>query len=216
MDNFGIKNRSCIILAKRNSGKSELLKYLLKYSIKNNDFHKIYVISPTEKINKFYSDIIPTNCIFDKYEDEWIICLLDKMSKINAGKTKDCHNPTHCLVILDDCTSDVNMHQMRGLKMLFTRSRHSFISICVISQNLKSVSPLMRNNSDFVLTSQLNSANIAFLSDEYRCPLLSKKQFIQLYKQSTCDYNFFIINNNCITENVDNINSYYGTIKATL
>ena len=216
MDNFGIKNRSFVIIAKRNSGKSHLLKYLLKYSIKNNDFHKIYVVSPTEKINKFYSDLIPANCIYDKYEDEWILCLLDKMSNINLGKTQDCHNPTHCLIVLDDCTSDVNMHQMRGLKMLFTRGRHSFISVCVISQNLKSVSPLMRCNSDFVLTSQLNAASIDSLCDEYRCPLISKRDFIQLYRKSTSDYNFFVINNNSVSENVDDINSYYGMIKAIL
>ena len=98
--------------------------------------------------------------------------------------------------------------------MLYTRGRHSFISICVISQNLKSVSPLMRNNSDFVLTGQLNAANIDALMDEYRCPLITKKQFVQLYKQSTSNYNFFVINNNSVSENIDDINSYYGIIRA--
>ena len=132
MENFSIKNRTITIIAKRNSGKSYLLKYLLEYSIKNKDFNKIYVVSPTEKMNKYYSDIIPENCIFDKYEDEWVLCLIDKMGKINSGKSKESDNPTHCLIILDDCTSDVNMHQMKGLKKLYTRGRHSFISICVI------------------------------------------------------------------------------------
>ena len=79
MENFTILNKAITIIAKRNSGKSYLLKYILEYSITNNDFHKIYVVSPTEKMNKFYSDIIPENCIFDKYEDEWILCLFDKM-----------------------------------------------------------------------------------------------------------------------------------------
>ena len=214
MEHFELKNKAITIIAKRNSGKSYLLKHLLEYSVKSNEFDKIYCISPTEKINKFYSDIILENCIFDKYSDEWILCLIDKMSKINEGKTHQNQNPLNCLLILDDCTSDVNMHQAKGIKMLYTRGRHSFIAICVISQNLKSVSPVMRNNSDYILTGQLNASNIEQLCESYRCPIISKKDFITLYKNSTADYNFFVINNNSVSNNIDDINSYYGIIRA--
>ena len=214
MEHFELKNRACTIIAKRNSGKSYLLKHLLEYSVKSKEFDKTYCISPTEKINKFYSDIIPNNCIFDSYSDEWILCLIEKMSKINEGKTKQSENPYNCLLILDDCTSDVNMHQAQGIKMLYTRGRHSFIAICVISQNLKSVSPIMRNNSDYILTGQLNAANVESLCESYRCPIISKIDFIDLYKNSTSDYNFLVINNNSVSSNIDDINSYYGIISA--
>ena len=113
MESFTMQNKAVVIIAKRNSGKSFLLKSLLQYSIKIKEFHKMYCISPTEKINKFYSDIIPQNCIFDSYSEEWILSLIDKMSKINGGKTQQSQNPINCLLILDDCTSDVNMHQCR-------------------------------------------------------------------------------------------------------
>ena len=214
MENFELKNRSIVIIAKRNSGKSYLLKKLLQYSVKIKEFDKIYCISPTEKINKFYSDIIPQNCLFDSYSEEWVLSLIDKMSKINEGKTQQSQNPINCLLILDDCTSDVNIHQAKGIKMLFTRGRHSFIAICVLSQNLKSVSPSIRNNSDFIFTGQLNASNVEQLCECYRCPIISKKDFITLYKDSTADYNFFVINNNSVSTNIDDINSYYGIIRA--
>ena len=70
MQHFELKNKAIVLIAKRNSGKSYLLKHLLEYSIKIKEFDKIYCISPTEKINKFYSDIIPQNCIFDNYSEE--------------------------------------------------------------------------------------------------------------------------------------------------
>ena len=152
MEHFELKSKAITIIAKRNSGKSYLLKNLLKYSIKIKEFNKIYCISPTEKINKFYSDIIPENCIFDSYSSEWVLSLIEKMSKINEGKTQQSQNPINCLLILDDCTTDVNMHQEKAIKMLYTRGRHSFIGVCIISQNLKSVPPSIRNNSDFILT----------------------------------------------------------------
>ena len=214
MEDFFLQARAITIIAKRNSGKSYLLKNLLKYSIEIKEFDKIYCISPTEKINKFYSDIIPENCIFDSYSSEWVLSLIEKMSKINEGKTQQSQNPINCLLILDDCTSDVNMHQAKAIKMLYTRGRHSFIAICVISQNLKSVSPVMRNNSDYILTGQLNASNIEQLCESYRCPIISKKDFITLYKNSTADYNFFVINNNSVSTDIDNINSYYGIIRA--
>ena len=214
MEHFELKNKAITIIAKRNSGKSFLLKHLLQYSIKIGEFDKIYCISPTERINRFYSDIIAQNCIFDSYSDEWILSLIDKMSKINEGKTKQSQNPINCLLILDDCTSDVNMHQAKGIKMLYTRGRHSFIAVCIISQNLKSVSPSIRNNSDYILTGQLNASNVEKLCESYRCPIINKKDFITLYKNSTSDYNFFVINNNSVSTNIDNINSYYGIIRA--
>ena len=214
MEDFGLKSRAVIIIAKRNSGKSYLLKNLLQYSIKIKEFDKIYCISPTEKINKFYSDIIQQNCIFDSYSEEWVLSLIEKMSKINEGKTQQSQNPINCLLILDDCTSDVNMNQAKAIKMLFTRGRHSFIAVVVISQNLKSVPPSIRNNSDYILTGQMNGSNIEQLCECYRCPIISKKEFITLYKNSTSDYNFFVINNNSVSVDVDNINSYYGVIRA--
>ena len=214
MENFELKNRSIVIIAKRNSGKSHLLKSMLKYSIEIKEFDKIYCISPTEKINKFYSEIIPQNCIFNLYSSEWVLSLIEKMSKINEGKTQQSQSPINCLLILDDCTTDVNMHQEKAIKMLYTRGRHSFIAICVISQNLKSVPPSIRNNSDFIFTGQLNFSNVEQLSECYRCPIISKKDFITLYKNSTSDYNFFVINNNSVSTDIDNINSYYGIIRA--
>ena len=60
----------------------------------------------------------------------------------------------------------------------------------------------------------MNSSNVEQLCESYRCPIISKKDFITLYKNSTADYNFFVINNNSVSTNIDDINSYYGIIRA--
>ena len=74
----------------------------------------------------------------------------------------------------------------------------------------------MRINSDFVLSGQLNASNIQLLCDEYRVPIINKKDFINLYKKLTQAYSFMVINNNSVLTDVNNINSYYGSIKAKL
>ena len=104
--NFSLQNKALIIIAKRNSGKSILIKYLVKDAIKHNEFQKIFVISSTNSINKFYNDIVPSCCIFEKYSEEWTNTLIFKMSEKNQGKTRQSDNPYNVLLILDglsDC-----------------------------------------------------------------------------------------------------------------
>ena len=64
MDTFTLQNKSIICIAKRCSGKSELVKFLIKNSIKNNEFDKIFVFSTTNCVNEFYNSFISEKCIF--------------------------------------------------------------------------------------------------------------------------------------------------------
>ena len=57
MDQFTLVDKCTLLVAKRNSGKSILLRYLVKCEI--DSFHKIFVISPTECVNNFYKDFKP-------------------------------------------------------------------------------------------------------------------------------------------------------------
>ncbi len=91
--NFTIVNKTTVLSAKRNSGKSELLRYLVRAN--HNKFKKIFVICPTEQINSFYKNIVPANCVYDEYQDEWVEDLIENMTKINAGKNNS--NANHIL-----------------------------------------------------------------------------------------------------------------------
>ena len=80
------------ICAKRGSGKSELVKYLLHNYYKL--YQKIIIISATESINKFYQQMpfIDPKFIYNKYDDSFIESLMAKMAKTNEGLKKS--NPT--------------------------------------------------------------------------------------------------------------------------
>ena len=206
---FSILNKTISLVAKRNSGKSVLLKYLVEQEIEN--FKKIFVICPT-KFNGFYDDWIESNCIFENYDEEWVEKLISKMSNLNKNKTND--TADHILLILDDCCSDTKFHASKSIKKLFSRGRHSFISIIITCQMLHHIPPLCRNNSDFLLVGQLNNQNIDLLCDEFRTGL-EKKEFKAMYKRLTTDYSFLIINNNSVKHS-DNLNLLYGAIKAKI
>ena len=216
MENFTILNKAICIIAKRNSGKSQIIKYLLKYSISQNQFNKVYVICPTNSINHFYDSYVDINNIKESYDEEWIELLISKMSKINNGKTLQDDKPYNLLLILDDVANDKAFAHSATIKKLYGRGRHSFISIITVAQQLHSLATIQRSNSDFLICGQINSSNIILLSNEFLAPIINKKQFLQLYKKYTSNYNFFVINNSSITKDTDDINNYYGTIKAIL
>ena len=157
--------------------------------------------------------MVSPNNIKDSYDEEWVELLISKMSKINNGKTSQKDKPYNTLLILDDVANDKAFAHSLTIKKLYGRGRHSFISIICVGQQLHSLATIQRSNADFLLCAQMNCNNVSLLCDEFRAPIINKKQFIELYKMCTTNYFFFVINNNTV-KNTDNINDYYGTIKA--
>ena len=78
---FKLENNVVCICARRGSGKSELLKYLV--SIEPRKFHKIWVICPTA--NGFYNTFIDDKCIFSEYSSDLVQQIYDKCTKININ-----------------------------------------------------------------------------------------------------------------------------------
>lgn len=204
-----IVNKAICLCAKRNSGKSELLRYL--YLMNKHLFNKVFVICPSEGVNKFYEDIIPKEDIFEKYNDEWVEKLIKKLTQINAGLNDD--EAQHVLIILDDCCSDTRFHQSESLKKLFTRGRHIKVSLIITMQYLNQIPPVARNNCDYLMVGQLNTQGVELLTKEFMVGTISKRDFITLYHLGTSNYGFLVINNNSTQDN-SNIDLIYGLIKV--
>ena len=114
---FQLLNKTVCLCGKRHSGKSELIKYIV--SLYRHQFNKIFVICPSEAVNKFYSQFLPSENIFTEYKEEWVDKLMQRLIKINVGK-KD-NEAAHILLILDDCVSDVNMHSAKNFEKIFAK-----------------------------------------------------------------------------------------------
>ena len=208
MDNFTIVDKCIGLIAKRCSGKSVLLKHLVE--AEKHKFNKIFVICPTEPINRFYKDIVSEENVFDNYDERWMNKLIDKMTEINANKPAK--ERKHILLILDDCVSDHNFHQSPTIKKLFLRGRHINISLLITTQYIYLISPSMRNNLDYIFCGQMNKQSIDLLCSEFLSGDIDKNEFIKMFNRCTKDYNFLVINNNSVKD--DDLNSVYGCIKA--
>lgn len=209
--NFTLLNKCVSLCAMRGSGKSEMLRYLVL--AEKEKFSKIFVISPTNKINNFFSDFVDEKCIFSEWSDEWVEKLLVELSKINNGKTTQKDKPKNVLLILDDCCSNTRFHISKTFEKIFTTGRHFFLSLIITSQFLHHIPPSARSNCDFVLVSTLNNNNVQILCDEYTLGSINKKDFIDMYKRAICDYGFLLINNSSVSDN-SNLDLIYGCLQV--
>ena len=209
---FDVKDKTIGLVGKRGSGKSQMLHYILEMNKKH--FKKIFIISPTEQLQGFYSDLVPKENIFDSYSESWVESLISKMMEINKGKTKQ--NCNRVLLVLDDVCGDTNFHQSPSLKKIFIRARHFFLSLIITAQYLfgnGGVPPVCRNNIDYLLVNKINGQSLEALVTEFRNGSISKENFIKMYYKSTGNYGFLIINN-VNSESNDDLNSIYGVIRV--
>lgn len=205
---FSIINKTITLVGKRCSGKSYMLKHILQYEA--NHFAKIFCICPTELVNHFYSDIIPSNCIYETYDEEWAEKLITKLTIANCNKKPE--EQKKVLLILDDLIADINIHQSKTLRIIYSRGRHIGLSVILTTQYLNSLSPLIRNNSDYVFVGQQNRASVELLQQQFQSGDINKKEFMEMYYRNTTDYNFLLINCNSVKDT--DLNSIYGVIKT--
>ena len=206
---FSILNKTILAVGKRRSGKSELVRYLVKNE--KDEFKKIFVFSPTEAVHTFYGDFVDKDCIYHTYEDGLIDKMIEKLSVANANKNSS--NASHVLVILDDLINDIDFHHANGLKKLFSRGRHVFITTIVISQYIYAVPPIVRTNADYIFCGQQNKRSVEIMTDEYLSPSMEKPDFIKMYANATKDFGFLVVSQNAVS-NLDDVNEIYGIVKV--
>jgi len=208
---FDILNNIVCLVAKRKSGKSQLMRYII---MKNKHrFDKMFLICPTQAINDFYEeDLFKKEDIFENYSDNWVTELMKKMADINAKKKSD-KECKHVLLVLDDVCSDTDFHHSKTLKQLATKGRHYKITLFITCQYLYHVPPIFRSNVDFMCVGQINSQGLDILTSEFIAGSLTKPDFIKMYYKATSNYGFLLINNNSTKSN-DDLGSIYGIIRT--
>lgn len=204
---FTVINQRILYCGKTGSGKSLLLRYMLdKYK---HEFRKIYLISPTERINNFYKGIVRDTDIFENYNESWMNLLIKKLTDYKQENDKSYGN---VCVILDDVVASENLNNSKSLKTLLCRGRHINITVLITVQYINLVSPVVRNNSSYIICGKQNKLSVDLLADYYISGNLSRSEFIKMFNENTNDYNFLIIN--CNNTKTDDVDEYFGTIKC--
>ena len=141
-DNFAM-----VLIGKRRSGKSTLLKSLCAYHWKNK-YPSVYVFSQTA-FNGYFEDFVPRKFIWNEWKEDKINEIVERQKKLVMRKrAHGSKENVNALLILDDVA---HVRYSQSLERLFFQARHYCLSIIVAIQDATILSRNMRDQADMLI-----------------------------------------------------------------
>ena len=160
-----------VMIGKRNTGKSFLIKDLLYY---NNTFPLGTVISGTEAANGFFSEMIPKMFIHDEYKPSLIDNVVKRQQHVIKCKNEETLKyggsrvDPRAFLILDDCLYDSTWTKDKNVRALFMNGRHLKMFFVISMQYPLGIPPNLRTNIDYIFILRENIvANRKRIYDNY-------------------------------------------------
>lgn len=198
-----------VMLGKRNTGKSVLVRDLL--------FYKTHmpvgtVISATESANKFYQNHIPPSLIHEEFSPDLIRGFLARQKKMvdkmgedekRTGRGRSKIDP-RAFLILDDCLFDNTWSRTKEMRYVFMNGRHLKILSIITMQYPLGVPPTLRTNIDYVFILRENVlSNRKRIFEQYAGMFPSFDMFCQIMDQCTENYECLVIHNGAKSNKIE-------------
>ena len=196
-----------VLIGKRDTGKSFLVKDLLYY---HQDIPIGTVISGTEAANSFYGSIFPSLFIHGEFNQNIISNFLKRQKLVvNQMNKEKSHNgetkiDPRGVLILDDCLYDNSWVKDVNVRSLFMNGRHYKIMFVITMQYALGIPPNLRTNIDYVFILRENYvSNRKRLYDHYAGMFSSFEVFCQVMDQCTENYECLVVNNNAKSNKIE-------------
>jgi hypothetical protein len=194
------KGPVCVLVGRRDTGKSFLVRDLLFYQ---QDIPVGVVIAGTEEGNGFYGKLVPKLFIHNEYRSDIIENILKRQKNVLKQIKKEVETrrrstiDPRTFVILDDCLYDNTWSRDKLMRLLFMNGRHWKIMLIITMQYPLGIPPTLRTNIDFVfILREPYIANRKRLYENYAGMFPTLESFCQVMDQCTENYECLVINNN--------------------
>lgn len=195
-------NSAIMIVAKRGSGKSWVVRALMKHF---EDFPCGIVISPTEDVDPFYSNFFPETYIYTEYKSDIVTRILSRQKKLAEKEKKTSKKiDKRILIVMDDCLASRGTWNKDPLiDTLLMNGRHYGITFILTMQYALGISPNLRSNFDYVFALADDvQTNIERLYKNYAGMFPSLDSFKQVFQQLTDDFGALIISTKGVRKNI--------------
>lgn len=142
---------SCSIFASRRSGKSYLIRHLIRKYLRSK-YDLFVVVSDSPDTQSDLSPVLPDTAIF---LNEMDYSLIDMMGAKNDERVKQGKKELTMLVVFDDKIGN-EVKSDDKLLQIFTRGRHIGVSIIFSSQSKKFAETTWITNSDYIIMLKAN------------------------------------------------------------
>ncbi len=198
-----VTNPSILMLGKRGSGKSFLIKHLVNYFHYHRRVPGGAVISPTERMNSFYKWFFPDSYIHNDAKDETLKKILTRQScmieKEKQNKRNDIIDPeldAAGLLVMDDCLTKKSWAKDESVTEILMNGRHYKLTYVLTTQTPYGITPDLRLNFDYVFLFREDSTiNKRRLWDMYASMFPDFETFEPVFDECTRDYGVMVIDN---------------------
>jgi hypothetical protein len=176
-------------IGKRNTGKSFLIRDLLYY---HQDIPIGTIISATECVNHFYSNIFPSICIHDEYSPDIIENFINRQKKVIEKEIKD----PRSILLMDDCMFDNAWTKDKEIRFMFMNGRHIKAMTILSLQYALGMPPGLRNNIDYIfILREPMLKNRKKLFEEFAGMFDNFNVFNKIMDECTQNYECLVIKN---------------------
>jgi hypothetical protein len=207
------KKSVVIMIGKRNTGKSFLVKDLLYYK---RDIPLGTVISSTESANQFYGSMIPSTLIYDEYNSEVIHNVMKRQFEVTKKrKQQEARYNTssidsYAFLIMDDLMYDTSWLKDPNMRFVFMNGRHLDLLFILTMQYCLGIPPSFRTNVDFVFILRENIiSNRRRLYEQFAGMFPTFEIFCQVLDQCTENYGCLVIDNSAQTNKIEDTVFWY-------
>ena len=137
------KNRNILIIGKRGTGKSTLLKDILYHIRKRVDTG--YAMSPTADTVAMFEDCFPYSHIYDEYSLDAIKTAIECETALK-GQNKS----REIVIAIDDCMYDKGIMRTKEMREIHMNGRHLNMWFINSVQYLMDLGPDLRTNIDYI------------------------------------------------------------------
>lgn len=193
-----VANPAICMIAKRGSGKSWVVRSILKYF---EDIPAGAIIAPTDRMNIFYGNFIPQTYIHYTYKSEIIENILHRQEMIIAKARekilKKRKLDPRAFIVMDDCLSTKGTWlKDEPIMKMFYDGRHYKIMYILTMQFPLGIGPELRCNFDYIfLLAEDFFSNQKRLYDHYAGMFPNFESFRQVFVELTSDFGCLVINN---------------------
>jgi len=206
-------DRVVVLIGKRNTGKSFLVRDLLST---HTSLPIGTVISATEKVNKFYSNMIPHILIHDEFQPKIIENVVKRQEAVFDKKQQEVDTyggssiDTRAFLILDDCLYDSSWAKDKNIRFLFMNGRHIHCMFIITMQYPLGVPPSLRTNIDYVFILRENYlSNRKRIYENFAGMFPTFETFCTVMDQCTQNYECLVIDNTKSSTKLEEVVFWY-------
>jgi hypothetical protein len=205
-DNNDFINPRIVMIAPSGSGKSWIVRNILH---EMQDIPCGTVIAPTDKMNKFYDDFVPSCYIHHEYKPDIIPKVLARQKKIleknenRLLKRKKEIDP-RAFLVMDDCMASKHLWlKDPNILEIMNQGRHFKLTFILTMQYCLGIQPELRTQFNYIfLLGEDNAASRKKIYEHWAGVFPKFELFEQVFLQVTNNYGCLVINNRIKTSDL--------------